>query len=504
MIDFQPYVRRSAARGSLLALGAALWLSFGSGAVLPAAEINESAEAHLHRGLLFGQAGDEKRASVEFREALRLRPDFPEAHYNLGLTEIADIYGKTDWQAAMAEFRVAIELRPDYAEAHHALGAALLETGALAAAVVEFRAAVNLNAHSPQNHLDLGKALAQTGDAQAAIAEYREAVRLRPGYSDAEAAWGKLLAGGDNPAESLEHFRQAVRTNPDNGAAEYGFAQGLKRQGQTEQAAVAFREARDLATRLERRIRALHLSNEGLDTARHGDRNGAVSILRNAVALQPDLALPHYNLALLLADSGDVAGGLAQVVQAISLAPSDSRYYLSLGRMWMQQGSESKARAAFERACQLDPENSAARNELGQVSNRGTAAQTDPYEYGAPADTADDHFAFATVLARRSDWIGSAGEWLRVLALRPDDVNARNNLAVAYSHAGKYDEAELEFWKALQVSPDSADAHFGLAVIALERHDNSTAIQELQQVIRIRPAYPQAEALLSRASGRSQ
>ena len=57
-------------------------------------------------------------AVAEFRAAIRLQPDYAEAHYNLGNALAAQ--GKRD--EAVAEYRTAIRLKPDYAKAHCNLG----------------------------------------------------------------------------------------------------------------------------------------------------------------------------------------------------------------------------------------------------------------------------------------------------------------------------------------------------------------------------------------------
>ncbi len=64
--------------------------------------------------------------AAEFREAIRLRPDFAEAHNNLGLVLIQ----AGDDQAGIAALREAVRLGPDYADAHANLGAALTPTDA--------------------------------------------------------------------------------------------------------------------------------------------------------------------------------------------------------------------------------------------------------------------------------------------------------------------------------------------------------------------------------------
>jgi Flp pilus assembly protein TadD len=173
--------------------------------------------------------------------------------------------------------------------------------------------------------------------------------------------------------------------------------------------------------------------------------------------------------------------------------------------MWKRSGDGQRAASAFERAAELEPQNQDPVNELrglGEIraADAVNVADTNPYRYGAPADTPDAHFAFATVLARRGDWKDATGEWLRVLALRPNDVDARNNLGISYANLHKDDQAELEFRKALLVSPDSAGSHFGLAVLALERGNKPEAVQELQAVLRAQPDYPKARSLLSLAS----
>ena len=69
--------------------------------------------------------GKLEEAIAEYREALRLKPDYPEAHANLG-NALKD-QGKLD--EAITECREALRLKPDYAEAHYNLGNALSQPG---------------------------------------------------------------------------------------------------------------------------------------------------------------------------------------------------------------------------------------------------------------------------------------------------------------------------------------------------------------------------------------
>ena len=82
---------------------------------------------------------------------------------------------------AIAEFQAAVRLRPDYADAHNNLGNALAETpGRLPEAVAEYQAALRIEPDHPKAHINLGDALAKSGRLPEAIVEYEAALRIRP------------------------------------------------------------------------------------------------------------------------------------------------------------------------------------------------------------------------------------------------------------------------------------------------------------------------------------
>ena len=100
-------------------------------------------------------------------------------------------------EEATALFREAVRLWPDFAEAHNNLGLALREQGQLAAAVAQYQQALRLKPNYVNAHYNLGNALQAQGQLAAAVAQYQEALRLQPDY--AEAHWNRgltwLLAG---------------------------------------------------------------------------------------------------------------------------------------------------------------------------------------------------------------------------------------------------------------------------------------------------------------------
>ena len=60
-----------------------------------------------------------------YDEALRLQPDFPMAHLNLG----ASLHAQGKFHEATAEYREALRLKKDFPLAHYNLGVALAQKG---------------------------------------------------------------------------------------------------------------------------------------------------------------------------------------------------------------------------------------------------------------------------------------------------------------------------------------------------------------------------------------
>ena len=105
-------------------------------------------------------ASDERmKPHRNYREALEIKPDYPEVHNNLGVLLAKS--GRVD--EAMAEYQTALELNPDYPEAHNNLGNALARSGRLDEAIIHFQRALELQPDFAEVHNNLGSALHDKG-----------------------------------------------------------------------------------------------------------------------------------------------------------------------------------------------------------------------------------------------------------------------------------------------------------------------------------------------------
>ena len=130
-------------------------------------------ERALGRAMILVQTAKQKPGDVAgLREAVRLSPQFDEAHFYLGVA-----LGNSE--EAAGEFRRTLELNPARADAHYRLGLLLEAKGNGAAAVAEYEEAIRKAPCSPEVRLALGRALAAVGEKARGEAEMAAAKALQ-------------------------------------------------------------------------------------------------------------------------------------------------------------------------------------------------------------------------------------------------------------------------------------------------------------------------------------
>ena len=167
-----------------------------------------------------------------WRSVTNVNPDDALAHLNLG-NALLEIPGRMP--DAVSEYQAALRIYPNYAEAHNNLGAILLQSGRTDEAVAEYQAAVRLDPDYPDAHSNLGGALSRLpGRLSEAAAELETAVRLDPENARRRAALGNVLLQmpGRLPEaigqlETAVKLETAIKIDPELIDAHYSLAIAL-------------------------------------------------------------------------------------------------------------------------------------------------------------------------------------------------------------------------------------------------------------------------------------
>jgi Flp pilus assembly protein TadD len=120
----------------------------------------EQAGSHTVQGISALRAGKPMEAVRALREAVQIKPDYPEANYYLGIalaqTGMAD--------EAVRAFEAALARKPYSAELHYNFGIALWQMQRQTDAIVHFQRAIELNPEDALAECALGKAKLRIGE----------------------------------------------------------------------------------------------------------------------------------------------------------------------------------------------------------------------------------------------------------------------------------------------------------------------------------------------------
>jgi len=241
-------------------------------------------------------AGRTGEALEHYARALAIRPDYPEAHNNLG-NLLSTLPGRG--QEAIGHYAEALRLRPGFAEAHMGLANALAAIpGREAEAVAHYGEALRTKPTDPEAHYDLAGVLARLPGREAeAISQYREALRFGPGSAEAHNNLGVLLSRTAGPqGGALAEFAEAARLDPNFAGAQVNLANALAQTpGRVDEALAHYEQA----LRINPRLVQVH-ENMAILYLRQGKQALAATHCELALRIDPDDALAGRILHLLM------------------------------------------------------------------------------------------------------------------------------------------------------------------------------------------------------------
>ncbi len=152
-------------------------------------------------------------AMKELARASELDPENPQVDMMLGLSYRA----RGDRQKAEEYLRAAIDKKPDFAEAHNNLGIVLADRKAWDEAIREFgMAAGNVQYATPEWAVyNTAEAYRFKGDAAKAEDTYRKAIRINDRYAPAYVGLSAILGSEERLEEAAAVLRQCVEKVPD-------------------------------------------------------------------------------------------------------------------------------------------------------------------------------------------------------------------------------------------------------------------------------------------------
>lgn len=199
--------------------------------------------------------------------------------------------------------------------------------------------------------------------------------------------------------------------------------------------------------------------------------------LARLVALQPDVALAHYNLGVAQEARQKFSEAEASYRQALAINPKFAEVHNNLGSVLFQQGQPTEAQSCFRQALALDPHLADAHYnlgsvfvEIGQQENQiGPFEEADIHFRHALSqrpDFADAHYNLGNALLEIGQRQGKVeklteaeSHFRQALTLNPQLLKARSNLGLVLAEMGHFDVAQVCYDQTLSLDPEEISTH---------------------------------------------
>jgi serine/threonine protein kinase/Flp pilus assembly protein TadD len=218
----------------------------------------------------------------------------------------------------------------------------------------------------------------------------------------------------------------------------------------------------------------------------------ALADLDQAIKLAPNYAMAWWVRGVILTRKGDLRAALDSVTRAAALNPNDGRIHFSLARILMDQSKVTEAVAEYREAIRLGREDAEVHAYLGYALHKQGKLPAAEAAYNKAIrlqpGLAYAHYGLGVLLCDdKHDYAGAAAAFRETCRLTPDDAKAHSNLGIALRHLGRFKEAEAELRQAIRLKGDLANAHQVLGVVLANQKRYRESIDELRAAIRIEP-----------------
>jgi Flp pilus assembly protein TadD/peroxiredoxin len=239
--------------------------------------------------------------SIQVPEADRIRRALP---FNGTLCQ--DVFQRNDFtygvamfqrgylEQAAASFKQVIAVKPQEPEAYYNLGTLFLRKNALAEARRYLEQTVKLRSNYPEAWNNLGMVAAQEGQTDEAIRNFKQSLLLRPTYAIALANLGSVYRRQGNFDEAEKLLRRALEITPDDPEVNYSIGMLYARQEKLEEAAQYLERAVNFRPEYPDA-----LNNLGVLFVRERRNSDAEERFKTCIRVAPNFDQAYLNLARL-------------------------------------------------------------------------------------------------------------------------------------------------------------------------------------------------------------
>jgi len=422
----------------------------------------EQGIAYFYRGLIFAIINNYQEALKDFNRAIEIQPK------EISLDRIYDLRGNCyedlgDRQKAIKDYEKAIEINPSLVSAHHRRGSILSIWGMM----------------SNDTKVDTTERLTL------AVEEFDFVIQCQPENIHVYEQRGRTRALLDDEVGAIEDFSICIQHNPNDDIAYKERAQSFTQLGRNKDALNDWQEALEICL-AKGDTEGCEIANVYIEFCQNKeDSPKSVTTspqqesefdfeareieIRSANTSSSSQATSYFNLGCSLYDRGELSEAISVLQQAIQVDPNYAMAYCILGLALQSCSLLDESVKVFTKAIEINPKDSCFYGHLGCIladsGHLPEALEVLQKSVHLNSEMVGVYRYIADILQEQGNIRDAIQGYKKAIILTPDT-------GILYSRLGsllskyKYDKSEaLEmFYKAVEVEPDDPDAYFHLAL----------------------------------------
>lgn len=461
-------------------------------------------EGHSALGAVLVQLGQYRRAIVELKRSLALKPGDSSA-----LTNLAMAYAQTAaYSKAVPLFQrldhengpddKAMPLPQDVAMAY---ARSLDAVGRTTDAIAVLQRAVNQAPNVPLMHDELGSVYAQQKRWAEAKDEFKQAIALDTKNGMAHLHLGAALLASGRPQDSLPELALAAKLLPRSPEPQFELGNAFIAIGEDEKAISPLQRALVLGPSSVDTKFQLAVALQGADHEKE-----AIPLFREVIAAQPSNVTAIIDLALALVQIGNAKDAIALYRSAMRLDPKNTTVYQDIGVAYLQQSDLDDAIANFKSGLQLNPQDAQLHYDLGlayKLKDNVTAAVTElQMSSSLNPDIPEPHYTLGILYMQEGRFTEAEQQLQTALHMRPDNADGWSILGSVYRQQNKLPEAVAALNEAIRQQPNQPSGYITLASILAQQGNRAAAAAERKKAAGLmRDAANRQRAMFATNSG---
>jgi len=336
---------------------------------------------------------------------------------------------------------------------------------------------------NPKSRLKIAKSLRGQGNFKEAVVEFNEALALDSQKLEAYESLGDIMRVLQKDNKSIEYYNNALSLDSQNSLLHLKLARALNKTGNLDSAVKEY----NFALASEENNAEIISALENIWT---------VKVVDN-----PQDAVAHMNLGVVLQKKKDFAGALSQYKASEMIDPANVNLRLNLGTLFQAQGNLDMAIKAYDTILQLYPTHAMTHyyrgTALRQLGNNKAAID----EFLSVLKIDPNYIPARKAIFDTAKSSPNSDERMAILSdfakLNPSDALAQYNMAYELHSKKQIDEALAYYQKAISIDSKLIDAYLNIASIYREKSQYAEAEATLKNALLVYPDNQKIKQMLA-------